>query len=125
MTLIKIETRDQDAMDQSLNQLLKPTDQFVIGKYPVITAKDTSLSGEIILPGIVAYDPNSAINIAARISGRIEKMYVNYRFQKVFSCRTYSTCRFSVPEIQADQAQRKRKSICRLASWPASQAGHR
>jgi Cu(I)/Ag(I) efflux system membrane fusion protein len=36
---------------------------------------------EIKLPGIVAYDPNSSVNIAARISGRIEKYVVNYKYQ--------------------------------------------
>ena len=55
----------------------------MIGKYPVITAKDTAISGEINLPGVVAYDPAAAVNIAARISGRIEKMYINYKFQVV------------------------------------------
>jgi Cu(I)/Ag(I) efflux system membrane fusion protein len=31
----------------------------------------------------VAYDPNAAVNIAARMNGRIERMYVNYKFQSV------------------------------------------
>jgi Cu(I)/Ag(I) efflux system membrane fusion protein len=31
----------------------------------------------------VGYDPNSSVNIAARMSGRIEQMYVNYKYQKV------------------------------------------
>ena len=31
----------------------------------------------------MAYDPNSSVNIAARMSGRIERMYVNYKYQKV------------------------------------------
>ena len=83
MTLIKTENHDQHTDDYTIDQLLKPTNQFVVGKYPVITAKDTAISGEINLPGVVAYDPDAAVNIAARISGRIEKMYVNYKFQTV------------------------------------------
>lgn len=83
MTLIKTENHDQHTDDYTIDQLLKPTNQFVIGKYPVITAKDTAISGEINLPGVVAYDPAAAVNIAARISGRIEKMYINYKFQVV------------------------------------------
>lgn len=44
----------------------KPTDNFVIrSKFQTITAIDSTLSGEINLPGTVAYDPNSAVNIAA------------------------------------------------------------
>lgn len=83
MTLIKTENLDPHTDDYNIEQLLKPTNQFVVGKYPVITAKDTAISGEINLPGVVAYDPDAAVNIAARISGRIEKMYVNYKFQTV------------------------------------------
>jgi Cu(I)/Ag(I) efflux system membrane fusion protein len=35
------------------------------------------------VPGEIMYDPNSSVNVAARISGRIEKMYVHYMFQKI------------------------------------------
>ena len=55
----------------------------MVGDFQTTTAKDTAISSEIKLPGIVVYDPNSSVNIAARISGRIEKMYVNYKYQKV------------------------------------------
>lgn len=53
-----------------------------MGKFQTITAIDSTLSGEINL-GTVAYDPNSAVNIAARISGRIEKIYVNFKYQRI------------------------------------------
>ena len=69
--------------DNSIDNLLKPTDNFIVGNYQTTTAIDTTISSEINLPGIVAYDPNSSVNIAARMSGRIEKMYVNYKYQKV------------------------------------------
>jgi Cu(I)/Ag(I) efflux system membrane fusion protein len=67
----------------SISYLLKPTNNYVIGKYHVTYAMDTSISGEINLPGVVEYDPNAAVNIATRASGRIEKMYINYKFQMV------------------------------------------
>jgi Cu(I)/Ag(I) efflux system membrane fusion protein len=54
-----------------------------VGKYQTITPLDTSINIELYLPGTVEYNPNSIVNIAARVSGRIEKMYVNYKFQKV------------------------------------------
>ena len=76
----------------SIENLLKPTDNFIVGNYQTTTPKDTTISSEINLPGIVAYDPNSAVNIAARISGRIEKMYVNYKFQKVTKAKKYLIC---------------------------------
>ncbi len=83
MKLIKIETHSQ-AVDTSISEnLLKPTDNFIVGDYQTMTPVDTSINTELDLPGTIEYDPNSIVNIAARVSGRIEKMYVNYKFQKV------------------------------------------
>ncbi|MFV8347381.1 efflux RND transporter periplasmic adaptor subunit [Flavobacterium sp. ZB4P13] len=83
MTLIKKITESHAGEDNSIENLLRPTDNFIVGNYQTTTPKDTTISSEISLPGLVAYDPNSSVNIAARISGRIEKMYVNYKYQKV------------------------------------------
>ncbi|TDD97085.1 efflux RND transporter periplasmic adaptor subunit [Flavobacterium cellulosilyticum] len=83
MNLVKKATEDQTVDNHSIDNVLKPTDNFIVGNYPTTTAKDTAISNEINLPGVVEYDPNSAVNIAAWISGRIEKMYVNFKFQKV------------------------------------------
>ena len=83
MTLIIKTVQNQVIDSNSIDELLRPTDNFIVGKYKTTTAKDSTISSEINLPGIVAYDPNSSVNIAARISGRIERMYVNYKYQKV------------------------------------------
>lgn len=83
MNLIQKVTEKQPVESQSIDHLLLPTDKFVVGDFKTTIPKDTAISSEIELPGIVAYDPNSSVNIAARISGRIEKMYVNYKYQKV------------------------------------------
>lgn len=83
MTLVKKVTENNSVEDNSIDNLIKPTDNFIVGNYQTTMAIDTTLSSEINLPGIVAYDPNSSVNIAARMSGRIEKMYVNYKYQKV------------------------------------------
>jgi membrane fusion protein, copper/silver efflux system len=83
MTLVKKVTEDNNVEDQSIDHLLKPTNSFVVGNYQTTTAKDTTISSLINMPGIIAYDPNSSVNIAAWIGGRIERMYVNFKFQKV------------------------------------------
>ncbi|OUD37303.1 MULTISPECIES: efflux RND transporter periplasmic adaptor subunit [Flavobacterium] len=83
MTLVKKITENNSVEDNSIDNLIKPTDNFIVGNYQTTTAIDTTLSSEINLPGIVGYDPNSSENIAARMSGRIERMYVNYKYQKV------------------------------------------
>ena len=83
MTLVKKVTENNSVDDNSIDNLIKPTDNFIVGNYQTTTAIDTTISSEINLPGIVEYDPNSSVNIAARMSGRIERMYVNYKYQKV------------------------------------------
>lgn len=83
MVLVKKVTKEHSEINDSIDHLLKPTDKFVVGNYQTTTVKDTVISSEISLPGLVTYDSNSALNISARISGRVEKMYVNYKYQKV------------------------------------------
>ncbi|ESU19084.1 putative Co/Zn/Cd efflux system membrane fusion protein [Flavobacterium cauense R2A-7] len=83
MILVKKVTNNHTEESNSIENVLKPTDNFIVGNFQTTSVKDTTISSEISLPGIVAYDPNSFVNIAARASGRIEKMYVNYKYQKV------------------------------------------
>lgn len=83
MTLVKKVTEDHSEKNDSIDDILKRTDNFVVGNYETTIAKDTVINSEISLPGIVAYDSNSAVSISARMSGRIEKMYINYKYQKV------------------------------------------
>jgi membrane fusion protein, copper/silver efflux system len=83
MNLVKKQNTGHVIKSTSIENLLKRTDNFIVGNYKTTTPKDTTLNSEINLPGIVAYDPNSSVNISARISGRIERMYVNYKYQKV------------------------------------------
>jgi Cu(I)/Ag(I) efflux system membrane fusion protein len=83
MNLVKKVVQNEVAESKSIDNLLKPTDNFIIGNYKTTTPKDTTLTTEINLPGIVTYDPNAAVSIAARMNGRIERMYVNYKFQSV------------------------------------------
>jgi len=82
MDLVKLDLPENDK-DASVDLLVKPTYSFVAGEFKTITPQDTVLISEITLPGIVAFDPDASVNIAARISGRIEKLYVNYKYQKV------------------------------------------
>ncbi|WPR72757.1 efflux RND transporter periplasmic adaptor subunit [Flavobacterium sp. NG2] len=83
MTLVQKITVAKKSENHSIDYLLQNTNEFVVGDYPVIHPKDTAISTQIKLPGIVIYDSNATVSIAARIGGRIEKMYVNYKFQKV------------------------------------------
>lgn len=82
MDLVVVSVRNND-QEGSVDHLVKPADSFVTGDFLSTNAKDTVLFSELTLPGIVAFDPDASVNIAARVSGRIERLYVNYKYQKV------------------------------------------
>jgi membrane fusion protein, copper/silver efflux system len=63
--------------------LLQPTDQFVVSSIPVTTITNKSVPIEVDALGTVAYDTRLVNTISARISGRIEKLYVKYRYQHI------------------------------------------
>ncbi len=83
MDLVKKETSAEKINDISLNKLLQPTNEFVISSIPVTTIEKREQEIEINAFGVIAYDTRQVGSISARISGRIEKLYVRYRFQKV------------------------------------------
>lgn len=69
--------------DIQLNDLLQPTDRFVVSSIPVTVIKKESPSIEIAALGRVSYDTRLVNTISARVSGRIEKLYVKYRYQHI------------------------------------------
>ena len=83
MDLVKKETNTTTIHDIQLNDLLQPTDRFVVSSIPVTTIKSSSESIEVDAVGNVAYDTRLVNTISARVSGRIEKLYVKYRYQHV------------------------------------------
>lgn len=83
MTLIIKPKGSETVFDSSIESQLNPTDEYIIGNFETVSPLDTTITTKIKLPGILAYNPNSAVNIAAWVGGRIEKMYVNYKFQKI------------------------------------------
>jgi membrane fusion protein, copper/silver efflux system len=66
-----------------LDDLLQPTDRFVVSSIPVTTINKSSEPVEVAAFGRIAYDTRLISTIAAKISGRIEKLYVRYRYQHV------------------------------------------
>ena len=83
MDLILKEKVDIKPVDISLESLLKPTNEFVISSIPVTTIQKISTQIEIEALGNIAYDTRQVGSISSRVSGRIEKLYVRYRFQKI------------------------------------------
>jgi Cu(I)/Ag(I) efflux system membrane fusion protein len=70
-------------IDTSLETLLKPTDEFVLASLPVTTPKQKAINTPVKAYGTIEYDTRATGIISARISGRIEKMYIRYRYQPV------------------------------------------
>lgn len=83
MELVKKEENAAVINNIQLNDLLQPTDRFVISSIPVTTVERNSELIEVDALGTVAYDTRLINTISARISGRIEKLYVKYRYQRI------------------------------------------
>ncbi|HEX6846327.1 MAG TPA: efflux RND transporter periplasmic adaptor subunit [Chitinophagaceae bacterium] len=83
MDLVKKESGGEVIREMDLESLLKPTNEFVVSTIPVTTVQKREEQIEIEALGNIAYDTRLAGSISARISGRIEKLYVRYRYQKI------------------------------------------
>lgn len=69
--------------DIKLDDLLQPTDRFVVSTVPVTAIQQREEPIEVDALGTIAYDTRLVNTISARVSGRIEKLYVRYRYQHV------------------------------------------
>src|SRR5690348_11190184 len=74
MELVRKESNGVAINDIKLNDLLRPTDRFVISAIPVTTISKKAELLEVDALGTVAYDTKLINTISARISGRIEKL---------------------------------------------------
>lgn len=83
MDLVKKETGNKKVGDIEMESLLKPTNEFVISSIPITTMEKRGEQIEIEALGNIAYDTRQVGSISARVSGRIEKLYVRYRYQKI------------------------------------------
>ena len=83
MALVKKESNGGQITDIKLETLLKPSNEFVISAIPVITMEAGEESVKIEALGATTYDTRMIGNIAAKVSGRIEKLYVRYNFQDI------------------------------------------
>src|ERR1035438_7966448 len=66
-----------------LKFVIKPTNEYVRSDVPLAILQRSGEEIEVEALGKVAYDTRRIGSISARLSGRVEKLYVRYRFQKV------------------------------------------
>ncbi|MES1220226.1 MAG: efflux RND transporter periplasmic adaptor subunit, partial [Bacteroidota bacterium] len=62
---------------------LQPTNEFVVSSIPVTSIQKREEQIEIEALGNIGYDTREVGSISARVSGRIEKLYVKYRYQRI------------------------------------------
>src|SRR5437773_724894 len=77
------EYRELWDMSEQVGNLLNHTYQFVISSIPVITIARRAEPIEVESFGTIAYDTRLISTISARVSGRIERLYVKYRYQHI------------------------------------------
>lgn len=83
MTLVKKSGQASERAGISLNMVLRPVNSSVIADITAISPEEKSVSTQIIAQGYLDFDTRTFNNIAARFSGRIEKLYIKYAFQEI------------------------------------------
>jgi len=66
-----------------MNTVLQPVNSSVISTVNAIVPKQKALQTTIQAEGYLDFDTRTFNNIAARFSGRIEKLYIKYAFQEI------------------------------------------
>jgi len=80
---VKTDVNGVQITNVDLNTLLKPTNSFVVSSIPVTTLQQGEQEIEIDALGNVAYDTREVGTISSRVTGRIEKLHVRFRYQKI------------------------------------------
>lgn len=70
-------------IDSSLAVLLKPTNREVISSIPTVRAESGAALFSVEVPGQITYDSRNQTDLATRVSGRIERLYVKYNYQPI------------------------------------------
>jgi multidrug efflux pump subunit AcrA (membrane-fusion protein) len=76
-------TATHGSADDSLNVLVKPTNELVISGIKTLRAEKGSRTAEMSLKGVINYNTNNWKSVSARVSGRIERLYVKYSYEQV------------------------------------------
>lgn len=84
MDLVPMQSTGKDAgRIDTLETLVKPTNQFVVSDIATIKPEKGSKVQDIIVRGIINYNMNGQNSVSSRVNGRIEKLYVKYNYQPV------------------------------------------
>ena len=81
--MITMESDSTKKHTVSLHTLLQPTNGYAISAIPATTLQKSEEPIEINALGYTAYNTSEVGAISARIGGRIEKLYVRFRYQLI------------------------------------------
>jgi Cu(I)/Ag(I) efflux system membrane fusion protein len=83
MKLIKKNAKPVALNNVQLETLLKPTNEFVVASLPVTKPEQSNINIPVKVYGTIEADTRATGTVSANVSGRIEKLYLRYRFQKI------------------------------------------
>ncbi len=83
MVLVKKNPGAVTTSNIALETLLIPTNEAVVSFLAVTSPERRKMAVLVQAYGTIEYDTRYAFTISTRISGRIEKMYVRYRYQEI------------------------------------------
>lgn len=83
MDLVEKTSDGKKESNKNLELSLKPTNQYVISQVNTVGPVEKELPVNIFAMGYITYDTRQINTVSARVSGRIEKLYVKYRYQPV------------------------------------------
>jgi multidrug efflux pump subunit AcrA (membrane-fusion protein) len=69
--------------DTGLTALAKPVNEQVLSAMRSIKAEQGKRLYMVSVPGLITYDTRKQVSVAARVAGRIERLYVHYNNQPV------------------------------------------
>lgn len=71
------------SLDTGLVALAKPVNEQILSDMPSIKAEQGTQLYTVSVPGLITYDTRKQLSVAARVAGRIERLYVHYNNQPV------------------------------------------
>jgi Cu(I)/Ag(I) efflux system membrane fusion protein len=83
MDLVKKVAAGEKVTDVSLNDLLRPSNQYVLSSIPTVHIQQRDEPVEITTYGFITYDTRQVGTVSSNVAGRIEKLYVKHRYQQV------------------------------------------
>ena len=83
MDLVPVAPSMEGSASDSLIYLVKPTNELVQSSVKTVKPSVGSRYGQDSIQGVVNYNTNNWNSISSRVSGRVERLYVDYNYQVV------------------------------------------